>query len=247
MFNSLESVRAWNLKCAKQPAQLFTPEYWKALDNQAARLKEEVDELVDAIKARDRKEAVDALADIQYVLNGAVFQSQHDHEGAMQAVCENNDLKYSASRSEAEQWAGEIEKKTGESVHVKAGQYEGRTYYSVHRDSDSKIMKPVNHPKVDLSPFIAGADTHELFVVQKPACAICSGLIINLTKVLGITNLTILEPFKSQADNEFCVDNTLTIGDVAFYNGTTLEKTNYGTQQFDIRRVERWLKQVGAV
>lgn len=247
MFNSIESVRAWNLKCAKQPAALFTPEYWRALSNQAERLMEEVEELVEAIKARDRVEAVDALADIQYVLDGAIFQSQHDHEGAMQAVCANNDLKYSPYRSEAEQWAGEIEKATGQSVHVKAGEYEGRTFYSVHRDSDSKIMKPIGHPKVDLSQFVAGADEHEIFVIQKPACAICAGLIINLTTVLGIKRLTVLEPFTSQADNEFCVDNGLTIGDVAFYNGTTLEKTNYGYEQFDIRNVERWLKKVGAV
>lgn len=247
MFNSLESVCAWNLKCAKKPAPIFTPEYWKALENQAERILEEAQELVTAIKERDRKETVDALADLQYVLDGAIFQSQHDHEGAMKAVCENNDLKYSTSRSEAEQWAGDIEKKTGDSVHVAAGDFEGRNYYSVHRDSDSKIMKPVGHPKVDLTPFIAGADTHEIFVVQKPNCAICSGLIINLTKVLGITNLSVLEPFTSQADNEFCVDNALTIGDVAFYNGTTLEKTNYGSEHFDIRRVERWLKKVGAV
>lgn len=246
-FNSLESVRAWNLKCAKQPSEPFTPAYWQTLGEQAARLLEEAKELVDAVKARDRKETVDALADIQYVLDGGVFLSQHNHAGAMKAVCENNDLKYSLSRSQAEQWAGEIEKATGETVHVKAGVFDHQTYYSVQRDSDNKIMKPVGHPKVDLSPFIAGADIHELFVVQKPACAICSGLIINLTKVLGITHLSILEPYSSPADNEFCVENGLTIGDVAFYNGTTLEKTNYGYEQFDIRRVERWLKKVGAL
>lgn len=247
MFNSLESVRAWNLKCAKQPAEPFTPEYWKALANQAARIVEEAEELVDAITARDRKEVVDALADLQYVLDGAIFLSQHNHAGAMQAVCQNNDLKYFTSALQASHAAAEIFAETGEAIHVAEAEFEGKKYYSIHRDSDSKIMKPVGHPKVDLAPFIAGADVHELFVVQKPNCAICSGLIINLTKTLGITKMSVLEPFSSQADNEFCVENGLTIGDVAFYNGTTIEKTNYGYEQFDIRRVERWLKKVGAL
>lgn len=243
-FNSLESVKNWNLKCAKQPAEPFTPEYWQLMGNQAERLVEEVQELVDAIKARDRKESVDALADIQYVLNGAIFQSQHDHEGAMQAVCENNDLKYFTSRSEAEEAASKLKM---DDIHVKVADFQGQKYYSIQRDSDNKIMKPAGHPKVDLSPFIAGADTHELFVVQKPACAICSGLIINLTRTLGITELTVLEPFSSKADNEFCIDNSLTIGDLAYYNGTTIVKTNYASEQFDIRRIERWLKKVGAL
>ena len=246
-FNIIESVRNWNIKCAKQPAEPFTPEYWKALGDQAERLLEEAKELANAVKARDRKESVDALADIHYVLAGAVFQSQHEHDGAMKSVCENNDLKYFTTRSEAEEAAGKILQQTGEDIIVKDALFEGKTYYSIHRVSDSKVMKPVGHPKVDLSPFIAGAEVFELFAVQKPACAICAGLIINLTKTLGITKLTVLEPFSSQADNDFCVENGLTVGDVAYYNGCTLVKTNYGTEQFDIRRVERWLKKVGAL
>ncbi len=247
MFNSLQSVRAWNLKCANKPAEPFTNEYWKSLGDQAERLLEEVQELVDAIKARDRIEAVDAIVDIDYVLSGAIFLSQHDHEGAMQAVCGNNDLKVFTSRSECESAAGRIFFENHEDVHVKDAEFEGKTYYSIKRDSDNKIMKPIGHPKVDLAAFVAGADTHELFVLRRPSCTICEGLILNLTKVLGITRITILEPFESNADNEFCVDNGLTIGDVAFYNGTTLQKTNYGTEQFDIRRIERWLKKVGAL
>ena len=246
-FNSLDSVRDWNLKCANQPKEIYTEDYWKSLQNQAERLLEESKELVDALKARDRKETVDALCDIQVVLNGLIFLSQHNHDGAMETICSNNDLKYSTSRSEAEKWAGEIEKTKGESVHVQMAEFNGKRYYTVHRDSDNKIMKPIGHPDVDLSQFIAGADEIEISVVTKPFCAICSGLLINLEKTLGLKNINLLEPFSSKADHEFCVDNNLVSGDIVFYNGTSLKKTNYGTEQFDIRRVERWLKGVGAL
>lgn len=246
-FNSRKAVADWNQKCALQPAEIFTPEYWKSLANQGERLVEEVQELVDAVKGRDRKELVDALADIQVVLDGAIFLAQHDHDGAMQAVCANNDLKYTLSRSEAEERAGQIENVKNESVHVESANFEGQTYYSVHRDSDNKIMKPIGHPDVTLTQFIPGFGELSIMVVNKPVCPICSGLILNLTKVLGITEIEILEPFTSKADEEFCLENGLTTGDIVFYNGTTLNKTNYGTEHFDIRRVERWLKSVGAI
>lgn len=245
-FNSRKSVRDWNLKCAKQPAEIFTPQYWKGLGDQGERLVEEVKELVDAVKARDRKELVDALCDIQVVLDGAIFLAQHDHDGAMQAVCENNDLKYFTSRHAAESAAMKIEEKKKESVHIAVAEFEGERYFTVHRDSDNKIMKPVGHPDVSLDAFLPGAGVLEIMVVSKPVCPICSGLIINMEKTLGL-KFSILEPFTSDADNEFCVENNLIAGDIVYYNGTTLSKTNYGTQSFDIRKVERWLKSVGAM
>lgn len=247
MFNSTQSVKDWNLKCANKPLQPYTPEYWTVLKNQAERLVEEVKELVDAIDARDRLETVDAQADIQVVLDGFIFLSQHDHEGAMQAVCGNNDLKYTLARSQAEAWAGEIEKVKGLDVNVQMSEFEGKNYYSVHANADNKIVKPVNHPKVDMTPFIYGAGVQELMVVIKPHCPVCDGLRANLTNHLKIAVYSLVEPFESSADLEFCQENGLTVGDIVFYNGVELKKTNYGTEQFDIDRVERWLKGVGAL
>lgn len=246
-FNSRQSVHDFNIKCANLPADLYTDAYWKSLKNQVKCLQEELNELDEALMARDRVETVDALADLDVVLSGLIFFSQHDHEGAMKAVCENNNLKYTTDRAEAEKWAGEIEKAKGESVHVQVSEFDGKRYYSVHRDSDNKIMKPVNHPRVDLSKFVAGADELELMIVTKPVCPICSGLMLNLEKVLKISNYSLLDPFNSEADHEFCVENGLVVGDIVYYNGTSLVKTNYGTEQFDIVRVGRWLKGVGAL
>lgn len=246
-FDSLKSIRDWNIKCANRPAEPYSDAYWLSLKNQAERLQEEVTELVEAIKARDRLETVDAQADIQVVLAGLIFLSQHDHDGAMLEVCKNNDQKYFTSRSECEHAAWLIEKESGVSVNVQPSEFEGKTYWSIHRESDNKIMKPIGHPKVDLSPYVFGFEDYSIMVVTKPNCALCDALLINLDKTLGIKDVEILEPYTSQADFEFCVTNGLTVGDLVFYNGTELRKTNYGSQAFDIRRVGSWLKQVGAV
>lgn len=245
-FNSRQAVSDWNIKCANLPAEIYTDEYWVNLQNQAKCLQEEVDELVAAIKARDRYETVDAQADIQVVLDGLIFMSQHDHDGAMQAVCDNNDHKYRTNPVDASYLASEIYDAKGEDVQVLTSELNGKKYYSVHRVSDNKIMKSPNHPKVDLSKFVAGAE-QSIMVLSKPNCPLCDALILNLSKTLGIKNLEILEPYSSPADADFVIGNGLTLGDVVFYNGTTLKKTNYGTEQFDIRRVERWLKSVGAL
>ncbi len=248
-FNSRKAVADWNIKCANLPAQPYTDEYWVKLKNQARCLKEEVDELVDAIEARDRFETVDAQADIQVVLDGFIFMSQHDHDGAMQAVCENNDRKYRENPVDASYLASDIFNAGGcnDDLNIQVSEFNGKNYYSVHRNSDNKIMKSPNHPKVDLSPFVAGAGEQSIMVVHKPHCPMCDALILNLSKTLGIKNLEILEPYVSAADAEFVTESGLTIGDIGFYNGCTLKKTNYGTEQFDIRRVERWLKSVGAL
>ncbi|AZV02161.1 hypothetical protein Arno162_121 [Pectobacterium phage Arno162] len=248
-FNSQKSVQDWNVKGNLYPKVAFTDEYWKSLENQAERVLEEAKELVRDVKNRNRTKVVDSQCDVQVTLDGFIFLSQNNHSGAMQAVCENNDAKYRSTRYEAEVIASQIEKVKGESVNVQVSSFEGKEYWSVHRDSDNKVMKPVDHPEVDLRDFVYGAHTFSIMVVNKPVCEICASLIIGLEKTIGIKNIEVLEPFTSQADNEFCLDNKLTTSDVVFYNGETgaIKSINYGTLGFDIRRVEGWLKGIGAI
>lgn len=122
------------------------------------------------------QEILDAGCDLDVVVAGLNFLSGHDYDGAIEVVLGNNDLKYTYNRTDAEKAL----LKAGPSTHsiievpvevededVSARDLELSGYdvwfdgkvthviaYSVHRDSDDKICKLLNHPTVDLSPFV---------------------------------------------------------------------------------------------
>jgi hypothetical protein len=121
------------------------------------------------------QEIADALCDLDVVVAGGAFLSGHDHVGAINAVLLNNDAKYTpdvkfANTSLEALGAGHTVKrvtidvsdlseteleKTGYITFVSDGILKSFVY-SIHRDSDDKICKLIDHPKVDLEPFTNG-------------------------------------------------------------------------------------------
>jgi hypothetical protein len=118
------------------------------------------------------QEILDAGCDLDVVVAGVNFLSGHDYEGAIDVVLNNNDVKYTpdikfAQKSCDALGAGHSIKK----VRIDIGdeddeELKGLGYitfvsngikqafvYSIHRDSDDKICKLLDHPKVDLEPF----------------------------------------------------------------------------------------------
>lgn len=156
--------------------------YWQALANQQERLQEELDELNEAImncqmleassdcaevtlqlkgvpfwatntlsvREHWNDEVLDAQVDLDVVLQGFTYLSGHDHNGAFNAVMENNDLKYLNNLPDAQYACEEI----GATTHsVVTGNLGNTPTYSIHRNSDDKITKLPNHPKVCLKKF----------------------------------------------------------------------------------------------
>ena len=78
MFNSREAVKNWNLRCGNTQKQPYSDEYWESLKSQSLCMLEEAKELVKAIEEKDPIETLDAQADLQYVLDGLIYLSQHD-------------------------------------------------------------------------------------------------------------------------------------------------------------------------
>lgn len=157
MFDSRKSVQEWNLKCGRKPEQIGSPEFWESMLAQGHMLVEEAKEFLKAAQECDLTELLDAQADVQVVLDGAIYGSQQDHDGAMEAVCLNNDLKYTTSPDIAAKWLPEIEEAKGVKCKIVESMFKGVVYYSVHSLDTGKIMKPVGHPKVNLRPFVVGA------------------------------------------------------------------------------------------
>ena len=151
-----DKVAEWNRRCNKIPAETGTDEYWAALEKQAKRIKEELDELNSAIESRDTVELFDALLDLDVVISGGLYLSNGDYVGGIDAVLSNNDEKYTMYRRVAEVAANSyLESGVGVSLHgvSDTDNWSSCQYYSVHRVSDDKIMKFPGHPKVDLAPF----------------------------------------------------------------------------------------------
>lgn len=119
-------------------------------------LLEEVKETKDAALIHDWVEVLDGVADIMYVaayLRDLLESVGCDVTGAFNAVCDNNDEKFTTSLELANEWKKEKED-VGVATYIANVEYEGVVYYTVRRISDLKVIKYNDFPKVDLLPFI---------------------------------------------------------------------------------------------
>ncbi|NJB85371.1 putative HAD superfamily Cof-like phosphohydrolase [Lewinella marina] len=111
-------------------------------------LREELKELEAAIADNDIVEVADALADLQYVLSGAVleFGLGDKFKALFDEVHRSNMSKTCSSAEEAE---ATVE-------HYRNLQQEGRVersgdHYLVYRTADNKVLKNVNYSPADLA------------------------------------------------------------------------------------------------
>lgn len=153
MSNTFKRVSDWNAKAGNLPKQVGTGEYWKSLEDQFKRIQEELNELYDAIVAKNITEVCDAGADLDVVVSGLNYLSGSAYEDLITSVLDNNDLKISLSNSVATNWAT-FHKDNGTDVYVNDQEFNEVTYYTVKRTEDNKILKYGNFPKVDLTDYV---------------------------------------------------------------------------------------------
>lgn len=159
--NALEQVREFHnlFRCPVVAAPAIP-----APDRCALRvnlLEEEVQELADAIRLRDLVEIADALADIQYVLGGAVleFGMGGCFCALFDEVQRSNMSKACVSEEEA--------RRTQE--HYRENKGDTRSYvekfsdaqWFVYREGDHKALKSVNYSPASLEPILAAAATDD--------------------------------------------------------------------------------------
>lgn len=135
-------------------------------DGKKGLLTEEVQELLEALEKGDILEVTDAVVDIQYYVYQMISWLEIagiDFNGAMNAVCDNNDSKYTTSKELAWQWAEDYRFKGYHydvnivGIESYLDEYacndEYTTYYCL-KDSEGKVKKPIDFIPVDLSSFI---------------------------------------------------------------------------------------------
>ena len=156
-------VANWNKICNNQAPVIGSALRQTMLLQQCERIQEELNETIKAITESDELELLDGLVDMRVVLEGAVYLSGLDADSAFEAVMDNNNEKYTTNLSFAERSVESLGDDTHEIQEYKeltdpdedGYQFNvGLPTYSVHRLSDNKICKLLNHPKVDLSEFL---------------------------------------------------------------------------------------------
>lgn len=114
-------------------------------------IREELDELEEAIENNDLTETLDAFVDIQYVLSGAiaVFGMKDIFNKAFDIIHENNLSKICIHKEDAEKSVSMYEDQG-----IRAGVRSGQGYYIVYRKKDGKILKPWFYKKPNLDSLL---------------------------------------------------------------------------------------------
>lgn len=129
---------------------------YETLEQKLARVDEEVQETIAAISHSvvDEKELLDGVVDIAYTLFGLMQiteQLGYDVEGALEAVCVNNDSKFVRTIEEANETAVIYEE---QGIEVDIRYNEVYDVFAVVRKSDGKLLKCKGHKSVVLDQFL---------------------------------------------------------------------------------------------
>ena len=115
-------------------------------------LAEELQELRDAIAARDLVEIADALCDLQYVLSGAVleFGLGDRFKALFDEVQRSNMSKTCTTRAIAEATRAHYRERDGVDSHIR----EVNGVFLVLREPDHKVLKSVAYSPAALAPLL---------------------------------------------------------------------------------------------
>lgn len=144
LFEELEELAS-----ASDVSGTFTDLCLGVLDKASAIMEQDGD-VVDGDNV-NKKEEIDALCDIQYVLSGAVLSLgyQDVFDDAFDEVQRSNMSKMCKDLDEVEKTKKYYEERGFESHHVEKGDS-----FIVLRKGDNKILKNVNYSEADLYQFI---------------------------------------------------------------------------------------------
>ncbi|ADR20362.1 SAM-dependent methyltransferase [Marivirga tractuosa] len=110
-------------------------------------LKEELEELQEAVENQDLIEAADALCDLQYVLAGAILEFGMGEKFAalFSEVQRSNMSKVCRSEEEAQATINHYASQNQDAYFEKKDDF-----YLVYRKADNKTLKSINYSEVDL-------------------------------------------------------------------------------------------------
>lgn len=149
-------ITKFNIISGNGPHMGTDYEYWKQLKDQAARVLEEAQELYAAVCEEDMQGTLDGFLDVRYTneyIEDILIAGEVETKKAWDAVCSNNESKFTTSYTYASQSKEQLES-SGVECYIEDTYYEGEIYYVCRRAGDNKILKLKNHQSPDLSVFL---------------------------------------------------------------------------------------------
>ena len=141
-----QRIKQWNERCGNTPC------------NKQDTLEDVVRKVIPQAKvileeAKDENEIKDGIADVLFTSLRLVslLGDKYNVLGMLNAVCDNNDLKYTTNQVDFFT-AGGVWDKLSDGCKYEVTQIDGVTYYSL-KNENGKVVKPKYFPKVDLSGF----------------------------------------------------------------------------------------------
>lgn len=145
-------LKGWNESVDYSPTVMY-----QLIEGQLLRIQEELKETFKAHSEKDDVEILDGAVDILVTAVGLIqllSRTGTDVGGAMREVARNNLMKFIEVLSEAEE-TRDYYKSKGEDCEVHTAYTDDKgSIYAVLRKSDGKLMKPINHPRVELSKYL---------------------------------------------------------------------------------------------
>lgn len=146
-------LKGWNENADYSPVVMP-----QLIEGQLLRIQEELKETFQAHSEKDDVEILDGAVDILVTAVGLVqllSRTGTDVFGAMEEVTRNNLMKCTDVLSEAEE-TRDYYKANGEDCEVRTVYTDDKgSIYGVLRKSDDKLLKPINHPRVELSKYLS--------------------------------------------------------------------------------------------
>ena len=145
-------------------------------------IQEELNELSDAIKAKDIVECADAFADLQYVLSGAIheFGLGERFGNIFDNVHQSNMSKICISYEDA---ADTLKHYKNQGIEVYSEKLEGDTYV-IKRKEDNKVLKSINYTPAKLTSIVKGEIT-----TLEPVAPFMQRLLFERDELLNRRNL----------------------------------------------------------
>lgn len=167
-MSTFERVSDWNKRANKLPEEVGTAAYWKSLEDQAERIKEELKEVYEAIAAKDISNLIKEGSDLDVVVSGFNYLAGSVYGTVIDKVLDNNDLKITRAKAKAENWLMFHQDNGVDAFIDEYTDENGNTWYSVKRKEDSKVLKYGNFPKVDISALVPQPVEEKYIIIKDP-------------------------------------------------------------------------------
>lgn len=150
-------VTRFNVICGNAPHMGTDYEYWKQIKNQAKRVLEEAQELYDNAEAENILGVLDGWADVKYTneyMEDLLVAGEVNTKKAWDAVCDNNDQKFTTSYTYAKE-SQDLLESNGVECYIDSITYEGTLYYAVKDIAENKVRKLLHHESPDIAKYVS--------------------------------------------------------------------------------------------